>query len=542
MAGKDRDEERLGKPLSPWMGLLLFLALVYGSSPFRFGIKNNVEEVPLVLARAGAASYPNDPFVAAHATRFTQASAYVNVLAGLTRAFGVERLPWIFFVCHVITMIGLYLSLRSILLALGVEREILVLTSVLLLRFLDMKTTVLPGARWIFSVYLDPELVVQPFVFGAVGALLGGRRKTSALLLLLGTLVHPLYTIPSSGAFVVLDLVRREAPLVASRHLLLTVPYALGLFVAGLRPEPGPFDTSRISEIVRAPHHCHLPSPFAFWSGNESFFGAVFLLLLGIFWLRSLPPPSPRSPRKAIHEDRLDACLLLALVLLAFMLGSIVANGIVRIGLLVKITPLRAGTVVFPLTLFVLIGRAWARRGTDGGPGTGAAARLVPLVVALLTIHFGAQAWRRNEISWQRGPQAGDLVRWVEANTAEDTLFLNYSDFDLRTHGMRSDWFRFKNWPLTDAAQEAWYERLLVYFDVPASVPPTAYERVRGYVNAPIRPIDVETVISRMTKRPNFVLLPSTLRTVDAIHAMAMRCPPFPVVFRNRSYVILSVP
>ena len=560
-AGKGRPRAR-----SAWAHCLAWLCLVYGTNGFVYGLANNVEELPAIYHVAGVADYPHDPMVAALVSHWNQATPYIYVLAGLVNLTGTDGSPALFFLLHAALMALTYMSLRTILRGLCRCTETTVLLSALALIGID-HWSLLPGKRMLLFHFMDPEHVSIVFCLAAVAGIMANRWKTGAIHISLATIIHPLYGLPMIGSFwlvaIAQSLTRQHTwGLMWQRTVLcgaVGLPYSLFVWACDLSDVPAAFDVSRIQELIRSPG-CHVIPQWhaeAFWHA-----WALPAILAAGAWSASrmgkpptfasertdaLPDSEPRT-----HHMAGDLTIIVA-ALLFYMFAASIIDGIVRVPLVVKLTPYRMAVVAVPLLGFLTVsvmanrwhGPVWFRQ---------PAFRL--LLGAGLAITSMNCVARARSISCALVPHTGgwlndtgsEVIRFVRAKTDRDAVFLNYSDIDLRTACLRSEAFRFKTIPLYAEAQLVWYRRLLAVNTVSQDIAEFDYERVRDYIRTE-RVIRLTEVLQRLNLSVEYIVVQRAGPFVDRFascngqgNLMRFDAHSLTTVLENEAYVIYHVP
>ena len=113
-------------------------------------------------------------------------------------------------------------------------------------------------------------------------------------------------------------------------------------------------------------------------------------------------------------------------------------------------------------------------------------------------------------------PEKDNFLGWIKKNTSEDDLFLNYTDVDIRTTVLRSDFFRFQTPPLTGDSEISWYKKYCVYYDIPDEINETDYINVKKYASSK-HIINTERVVKRSNSQIKYILISKTKKSFSRI-------------------------
>ena len=530
----------------PFIAIALFLGLFYYYCGFHFGVGNNVEELPLIYKIAGFSEYSQDPFVQQSLSQFNAGSIFIYSFGFLASIVGINSMPYLYMVVHLFTLLLLCFSIISILRSLQVSSKHSFLMVLVALLLISNEWHLIPNQRSLFWNHLDPEFIVVTVLLSAISFFIKNKSATAAILLFIGTLLHPLYALPIGGSFVVISLFsfwkdKRKALLEASLYSLCILPYSFILWYLSCNSPETIYDASLLHEFVRAPHHLVIPS----WgSGNVRhylrFFGSLFFMfgLILFFWRKTTNINQGffefliiKFKSTNIHGvsplDKLS--FILTLLILYLGLASFISS-FVRISILVQLTPYRIGlfvTVLVVLILSYFINQFFIRhKKYKLSPWL---YYLIPILIAILFFYDKQQGNivnKENQLT---------VANWIKNNTSGEDLFLNYSKFDVRINCLRSDFFQFKTIPLNISGQIDWYDRLLIYYDIPKNIDSTNYREVAKARTNLNHLIDINKVLKKTTNfSPDFLLLGSN-NQVQGVENYAL-------VFENASYRIYKLP
>lgn len=271
--------------------VILFLIFFYSLRPFVFGLGNNVEELPLIYKHLGISQYPNDEYVNYHTSNYSQVTPYVILVSLILKPFSVSNFEYVFFMLNALYLALLFIVLYKI-------QQLLIrcsprFTFVSLVGFLIIITivTIIPNVRNPFINFFDPEAF--GFLFNFITALTLYKEKyiLSILSMALGTVFHPLHTLPLLIPLSVILIFRIRQGLISKLKGYLYI--LVNIFVVGLYNSflwlkskqtilPS-VDASAISEIIRSPHHHIIPT---FLKMDPSTF--VFYLFISILTISSI--------------------------------------------------------------------------------------------------------------------------------------------------------------------------------------------------------------------------------------------------------------
>jgi hypothetical protein len=502
--------------------IFLFMTLFYTGVQFYFGTGNNVEELPLIYKMAGIADYPNDQFVNGTAGKFNYIYPYTFLLASATKLLGLSSLPYLFFLLHFVLFLALLLALQRIVSLVRKTSDQGFLFILLMLLFFWKGLQLVPNHRALFWRTLDPEFACFPFLFWAVALFLQGRYTRSALLLFLGNLIHPLYALPIAGAiltvFFIQFLTHKKVTLLGdiAKYLLAVLPYAILLWYATEQGPVSSYNASLMHEHVAHPQHLVIPSARTHNRLSYLRFLEEVVLLLGvsiiILFLRRARNSTLKvtdvflSVKQYFSKEKWSARFLLyilAISLISYLvLASIIAS-FTRVAILVQLTPYRMGVFLFVFTLILFLTSLYD---TFSVPYSKVWKRVRYPFLAIVFILCFYKNW---SAPLPFSSSTITTINWINNNTEPNSLFLNYSDIDIRTTCFRSEYFRNKTIPLSNSEQVLWYERLLNYFNIPEQINGTSYKKVGKYIRREGGlPIDLQTVVNNIKDvKPSYLLI-----------------------------------
>ena len=176
--------------------VLFFVGCFYALFGFEFGIKNNVEELPLLYKILGIADYPQDIFVQYHTSNFTQVTPFLILVAGFLKMAGTSDFFYPFFILHSFMISIYYVVIHFILNKIGRLGKYESAIVLLLLFYFSQQISIVPANRWLFTSAFDLELVVFVMLFGFFYFHIIENYNASSILLILASILYPTYTIP----------------------------------------------------------------------------------------------------------------------------------------------------------------------------------------------------------------------------------------------------------------------------------------------------------------------------------------------------------
>lgn len=475
------------------LGLLAFINIYYEINPFVFNATtNNIEELPFIYKLIGLAPYPYDEYVKLHTEHFTQVTPYILLITFIAKIFNLHDLTILFFILHAITISIFYLSIRQLYKCISDVPESLVIISIFCLNLFLRIIYVIPNNRTLFYDFLDPEFLTYPFLLFTIAFHIKKERPLAFFSLLAASVLHPLYALPLLPALILSELKNFKTHFL---YLLAVLPYTIFLWLESRQTINSDINTSMTLEIIRAPHHYRIPNLEHFDYSILIFY--LFSISLLIISFLVLKKKSPESEYLAIVKIN---SFLIALLLLTSAVSSFI-----RIPILIQLTPYRIGVIIvilswvlFCYTLFKSLNvlNIFMKRFDL------ALISFLLLISLLMTLKENGLTTSENKNFSIRK----DVISWIKNNTSKNDLFLNYSDLDIRTETLRSDYFGFQTSPLTANGQIAWYKQFLVYYDVPTSIPPTNYKESKEFASSSHN-INISTVLKRSKAPINYIVL-----------------------------------
>ncbi len=521
--------------------ILLFVALFYAVLGFQFGSGNNVEELPVIYSKVLENAYQADPFIATSTKRFNAISLYTSFFGLFAKVFGIQSVKPVFFFFHLSYLI-VFFSLLIALIKLVAKPKIstfFIFAAVLMLLVGEKFLGWMPNQRNLFVRFMDPMTLVIPFVFGSLYFFMKRKHLAAAFLLLIGSLIHPLYALPMAAIFSFVFIfsklkgwkeVKGYAPILM--YFLSVIPYIGILLYFSHETIETQHNATLIHEIIRAPHHLVIPSLQS--SDRLSylrFFELTFflsILALILYHFKNVWSPLPKT--NLSHTDKSENIRRLFLVLsglLIYLLGASVISSFVRVDLLVTLTPYRMGTYTIAIAFILMTGAgSYLLKGFN--PSSKLKRGTVGAILLLLT--FASIKLVKDQIPKPKK----EAIQWIEKNTVTKNLWLNYSDLDIRTNCYRSDYFQFKTIPASAGGQFDWYDRLCNYYAVPADIEYN-YKAVRDHIKNNCEQIDLKTVLSRIkNKRIDYLL-------IDKKQKEFLTSIPSKTLFQNSKYEIYEL-
>lgn len=474
------------------IGLLTFINIYYELNPFAFNATtNNIEELPFIYKLTGLAEYPHDSYVKLHTSNFTQITPYVSFISLLVKMFELKDLTILFFTLHAIVLSLLYLSIRQIYKYLSDIPESLIMISILSLNLLLKVIYFIPNNRTLFYDFLDPEFLTYPLLLFTIGFHLKKRFLLAALYLFLATIVHPLYALPLIPALIISQIKNTRIHLF---YLLATLPYTIFLWAKSRQTINSNLDASMINEIIRAPHHYKIPVFFSFDYSVSIFYLVSFLLIgIGYFFIKN--KPSNTSSLSLIKIN----FLLISILLITSLISCCI-----RIPILIQLTPYRIGIIIVILSWIIFFHSC-----LNNFHSIYSFFKKFDLaIMSVLLVGSLAACFKSETITIPNKDftYRSEAISWIKNNTQKDSLFLNYSDLDIRTETFRSDYFGFQTSPLIADGQIDWYREFLAYYDVPNTIPETEYSKAKAYASS-IHTINIANVINKSKSPINYVVI-----------------------------------
>lgn len=540
------------KHRSTLIAIALFISLFYFCFGFQYGQGNNVEELPIIYKRAGFVQYPNDPFVLQSTSQFNAGSILLSTLGFFAGVVGLEGTPFLYLGIHLFTFLMLCFALVSILKQLSINTGHTLFFLLNLLLFANHKLHLIPNQRSLFWNHFDPEFIVVTLLFLAISFFLKNRYQLTAILLFISTLIHPLYSLPLGGTFIFIMLLSlKRAPkksiYYTALYALCIFPYSLMLWYLSKQQMETIYNASLIHEFVRAPHHLVIPS---FGSGNIRpylrFFGSSFIMLglTGFFWWRKYQPRKKQgilsilknSWRDLLTKELrpLDKLLIILALLTSYLLGSSIIASFIRIPILVQLTPYRMGIFVFVLLFFVLSYYANIYFGERKKNIWNVLLQyFAPTILILFFFKIPNENNQRSEYQQDRK----HVIQWIIDNTEAEAFFLNYTDVDIRTDCLRSDFFRFKTIPLNNNGQIDWYQRLLIYYCLPNHISGLNYKEVGAFQRNYPQTVDINLVLSKSSNwNLKYIILSQNNENQQIVGDEE-----YPILFKNNSFKVLDI-
>ncbi len=531
------------------LGLVVFINIYYELNLFIYNPStNNPEELPLIYKLMGLAPYTNDEFVQVTTSHFTQVTPYIIFISSIASLFKLNDLLVLFFILHAASLTLFYISIRSILKQITYIGEIIITISIIsLMLFLEV-IYVIPNQRNLFYDFLDPEFITFPFLFFSISFYIAKKYILSYVSLFIATVLHPLYTIPILFGFIIDLIIKfsiREYTLNKMFSYILfyslcVIPYSFFLWVQGHQTIVSNIDASMIVEIIRAPHHYKIPTVFYCDQTTIIFF--VFSIILSLISFISMQ----KQCLSLNYKEQFIKLFTINIILLSLLIIISGISSFFRIPLLIRLTPYRIGIVIVVLTwlLFIssLINKINLKEQILNKYD------LIIFVICIISFVFIAY-FRPNYQSEESisNKDKDDFINWIKNNTKNNELFLNYTDIDIRTTVMRSDYFRFQTIPLLADSELSWYKKYQIYFDVPEIFNEIDYLKVRGYAESK-HTIDISKVIKRSNAPIKYVLISKNKKPFSRIEEWVnLRNANYfydlkglTMVFKNKEYEIYS--
>lgn len=531
------------------LSIFIYINLIYLIHPFVFGSASNVEELPYIYKDLNLANYEKDDFVKFIDSYYTQVTPYVFLISSLAKVFSLNKLVILFYFMHMITSVLFFLSIRKLFNAVGVKNDLIVVCSLISLMILIDKFYFLPNQRWIFYDFLDPEYMTFPFVLFSIGLHVTNKNIFASIFLFVATLLHPLYSIMLLPAFVISSFYKMQNLKDVVRNVLMYVlavfPYSIFVAYKGRQTVSSIFDTSLIVEIIRAPHHYTIPQFSSLDKITVYFYLYFFLLALFIFSVYYLFKNTQEVKRNFQNPNLIKLIVFVSSVMMLLILISMLSE-FVRIPILVRLTPYRVGLIIVLLMWIMFFSSInflieWKIKNIQNFSQI---IMFLLLIAVCVLLQIESNKFSQLKIA---GSQKDELITWIKNNTDKNALFLNYSDTDIRTSALRSDFFRFDTPPIVADGEVSWYKRYLIYFDIPVSINPVNYQAVKNYAQSK-HEINLERVVMKASPKINYVVLQvdnkSTSRIADLMNLKnknyKFKTTALNLKFKNSSYEVYS--
>lgn len=475
------------------LGLLAFINIYYEINPFVFNsTTNNIEELPFIYKLSGLASYPYDEYVKLHTENFTQITPYILLITGITKLFNLNDLTILFFILHAITLSILYLSIRQLYKGIFDAPESLVITSIICLNFFLKIIYVIPNNRTLFYDFLDPEFLTYPFLLFTIAFHIKKEWLMAFFSLLIASIIHPLYALPLLPALVLNKLKNIKSHFL---YFLAVFPYTIFLWLKSRQTSDSGISASMITEIIRAPHHYKIPNlQYIDHSTLVFYLFSISLLTISYFIFKT----------KSTKREYLPI-LEIASLLIGLLISTSLVSSFIRIPILIQLTPYRIGVIIVILSWVIFscsLFKASSNLNNFIKKFDLAFITLLLLISLFMTLKEDHFLTIENKNFTDRK----DVVSWIKNNTSKNDLFLNYSDLDIRTETLRSDYFGFQTSPLTANGQISWYKRFLAYYDVPSTIPLTNYQESKTFASS-THDININNVLKRSKAPINYIVI-----------------------------------
>ncbi len=506
---------------------LLFACLFYSIHGFQFGDNNNREEVPLIYELITEdVLFPVDDFVIQHTNNYTQITPFLTFFSVLFQGSDLTIVKPIFLFLHFITLAVLFFILCLFLTRLYKTNIFLGATFILLISLISEKF--IPAGRWLFINFFDPEWVTITILFAFIYTHIAKKYELATILMGIAGIMYPIYVIPFFPAliFLVYKNEYQQSKYGALRLIIgyATIPaiYSIFLWTISRQGAGQTFDASYVMEYIRAPWHYKIPSIYYMNKKAVGFFLLILpfvvvgrKLMQGKYWERSL--------------------YLLVIGILGTLLVTSVIHSIIRIPLLVQISPYRIGLFATAIA-FLLLPALFMRLIKRVNPPNLNINQFIYLAAIFLSLGYLGfllhQELNENELT----NEVTETIDWIKENTKPNDLFANYSGIDVRTQAIRSSYFEFKTIPLTADGQLEWYNRFLRFNNQQAFFHPVDFQEhvIKG---SPIAQFGVYQMdkFKALTKIEDSIayLLTTAVDTATTKNHKA--------VFNNGSYAIFKV-
>ena len=509
--------------------VILFLCFYYLFYGFQFGENNNREELPLIYELTSHTTlYPRDPFVTFHTNNYTQITPFLKSISLLIKAFGINDIKLVFFVLHLFSMILYFYISHHFLRKLVNFNPLQSAFALFLISLICGKF--IPAGRWLFINFFDPEFLTIIIIFGFIYLHISKKYVFSTLSIWLAGLLYPIYIIPLFPALIFL-MYNEEFQKDKMKSVKILISYAsipafytIFLWVISRQTEKYDFDASYIMEYIRAPWHYKIPSVTYM---NKKAVGFFLLMIPTLIVARKLRGTDYWS--KSLYTLTIG-------IFGALILTSII-HSIVRIPLIVQISPYRIGLFATMFAFFLVIRLAypwWKDRKIEFSQKIGPLWTLLASLPFLLLLIFIVNKELSHDLMHE---DKQELFTWILQNSDHDDLFVDYANVDVRTNCKRSSYFEHKTIPLTANGQMDWYKRFLAYNNYHEMIhPKDLAEKINQDTSPAIQTfgakgIDKIYIAEQMTDLVDFVITDQTDTATANYHHP---------VFRNNSYLIFK--
>ncbi len=502
--------------VSAFLYLFIFIFIYFSLNPFVFNAStNNIEELPYLYKLLGFAPFTQDELVQYHTNQYTQITPYISLIVLLAKVFSLKDLLFLFFILYLITVSLLYISFKKVYKSISNTPDILIVLFIVLFNLILKIYYIIPNNRTLFFDFFDPEFITYPFLFFTIAFHISRNYYLSFLCLFLGTILHPLYTIPLLPAMLVCTIYdfykknidEKLAVILFSLYSLAVIPYTLFLWLTSKQTINCGYDISFVPEILRGTHHHKIPLLFSLDRNTSTFFlFSILLSTIGYF-----------IHKKKNKLKSMDSLLVINFSLIGLLLSISFIAEFARVPILVQLTPYRIGIVITVLSwiLFTSSISNFFSRFTDKlNTYSSLVSPLVFIIVLVLFLSTLPNQCSDN-ISYD-SQSRNEVISWINKNTSKDDLFLNYSDLDIRTEVLRSDYFNLRTCYLTGDGQILWYRRMLIYFNIPSNLPENDFFRIRDTLQNK-HLITIRNVIQRSRTPIKYIILTKDKRNFSEV-------------------------
>ncbi len=535
-----------------FLGMVIFINFYYKMNLFIFNPEsNNPEEIPLINKLMGLAPYTKDDFVQVMTSHFTQVTPYINFIAEIGKLLKLNDLLFLYFALHALTLCLLYISIRYLFkLISNCNESIINLSIISLMLFLEL-VYVIPNQRNLFFDFFDPEFATYPFLLLATSFHINKKYIFAIICLFFGTILHPLYTIPLSFGLLFslfVDIIKKKETTKSAityglGYFLSVFPYSFFVWFTSRQTIKSNIDSSFVMEIIRAPHHYKIPTLYSCDKTTIVFF--AYSLILGIisFFIFKFYLTENSITRFKENFFRLFTINYSLVGLLVFV--SLITT-FVRFPILVRLTPYRIGVIIVVLTWILFT--ASLINLFNFKEHLLNAVDVISLCICVGIFLFINLTWA-DKIQSTTKSEKDNFLNWIKNNTSKDDLFLNYTDADIRTTVLRSDFFRFQAPPLTGDSEISWYKKYCIYYDIPDEINETDYNNVKKYASSK-HTINTERVIKRSKAPIKYILISKTKKSFSRIEDWVnlknknykYDLNNFKTIFENKDYAVYLVP
>jgi hypothetical protein len=458
----------------------------------------------------------------------------------------MEKIEYLFYILYISTVIMMYIPIRNIVVYF-LKKEVHVFFSILGIILLAHNLKVTPANHFIFIDYLDPNFVATAGSFWFIYGYICRKKYVSFLSLLITSIIHPIYSVSLLLIYFLTNLLSKNYLRQIQESLfysLAVIPYSILIYFISRDNIQDNLDLSRVHEIIRSPHHLKIPTLQNLFLDKPTYlnfyiFVIIFfildILIKRLFLkkhfhkfniLKIISVKFEYGLKKEFKIKRLKE-LINGFLAYLFLVSSV--NSFFRIGILIQLTPYKITVIFIPVIFIYLYIMIWKKFKLALKFNNQIVFKILILIIlfsATLQIFIKQKNALTNIYSTLPNDMKG-MINYITNNTNKNSLFLNYSNINIRTFTLRSNYFNFKTFRLYSSSQRDWYERLLTYYDIDKSEKYN-YEKVSQIVTSK-KLISIENVIEKINEKIDYILLNKNHK---------FTAPNFKLKFQNDSYAL----